>query len=164
MITKPVPGPHRNWRVAKCVLTGLMRPCQGISDTLVLTGRRVEGEVSDLLRRHWGERALSRLINSAQQMRGSIIFIDETLVGRYRKALNRHLEGDLLGRCRLGVWNGSQNALNAIVSRFPGMMKDEMKLWAHFKKLAKTFLLHYYYIIIKKTLLLPVINAECAGD
>lgn len=28
-------------------------------------------------------------------MKGSIIFIDETLVGLYRKALNRHLKGDL---------------------------------------------------------------------
>lgn len=75
--------------------------------------------------------ALSGLINTTTQMRGSIIFIDETLVGRYRKALNRHLQGDLLYYCLNAVdtgLNGSQMLPSAIMTRFPGTIKEKMKL------------------------------------
>lgn len=85
----------------------------GNSDTLVLTGGRVEVQVWIC----WGairECALTGLINTAAQMRGSIIFIDETGVGCYRKALNRHLKADLLLYCLNAVdieLNGSQKHL-----------------------------------------------------
>lgn len=51
-------------------------------------------------------------------MRGNTIFIDEAPVGRYRKALNRHLKGvlrhDRLNGVDVGL-NGSSNASNAVV-------------------------------------------------
>lgn len=59
--------------------------------------------------------------------------MDETLVGLYRKALNRHLKGDLLYFCLDAVdtgLNGSQMLPSAIMTRFPGTIKEKMKLWA----------------------------------
>lgn len=89
----------------------------GNCDTLLLTGGRVKVQVWIC----WGairENALSGLINTATQMRGSIIFIDETRVGRYRKALNRHLRGDLLHYC-----------LNAVDTGLNGFQMLVMQLW-----------------------------------
>lgn len=66
----------------------------GKSSTLVL---RV-GSAAAQVWIHWGSikvHTLSALINTLTQIRGGIIFIDEALLGLYKKALNRHLEGEI---------------------------------------------------------------------
>lgn len=68
------------------------------------------------------------LINTLTQMRESIIFIDETLEGLYRKALNRHLKRDLFYYCLNTVYmglNGSQVLPNAALPKFSWGGKEE---------------------------------------
>lgn len=47
---------------------------------------------------------LPALINTLTQMRNGIIFIDEELLGLYRKALNRHLARGLSSSNCVYLW------------------------------------------------------------